>query len=85
MNKKLTLSLDENIIKLAKIYAEKHNDSISKIVEKFFLLLAYKNNTEIINNESDEISNIIGIIDVPEEIDIKKEYREYKMRKNLND
>jgi hypothetical protein len=36
MNTKLTLTLDSNIIQHAKIYAKKHNISLSKMVEFYF-------------------------------------------------
>ncbi|AEA33662.1 DUF6364 family protein [Hippea maritima] len=36
MKVKLTLRLDENAIKKAKLYSQKRGESISSLVEKFF-------------------------------------------------
>ena len=36
MDKKLTLSLNQNIIKKAKAYAKLHNTSLSKMIEAYF-------------------------------------------------
>ena len=36
MKAKLTLRLDENAIKKAKLYSQKRGESISSLVEKFF-------------------------------------------------
>ena len=41
METKLTLRLDQNVIKSAKEYAENNNKSLSKLVEDFFKALVY--------------------------------------------
>lgn len=83
MNKKLTLLLDEKIIKQAKEYAGKHNESLSGIVTKYFTFLAgnyQPNNTETFIEK--DIEDIIGIVQLPADIDIKKEYRESRANKS---
>jgi len=40
MNTKLTLSLDDNLIKQAKIYAKTNNKSVSQLVSAFFSVLS---------------------------------------------
>jgi replicative DNA helicase len=39
MEVKLTLKLDKSIIQSAKAYAEKHNRSLSRIVEDYFKII----------------------------------------------
>ena len=86
MNKKLTLLLDEKIIKNAKEYASKNNESLSGIVAKYFVYLAGNNTSKssdaIIEKE---IEDIVGIVQLPTEIDIKKEYREHRAMKGMHD
>ena len=86
MNKKLTLLLDEKIIEQAKDYASKNNESLSGIVAKYFSYLAgnypLKHTDAIIEKE---IEDIIGIVQLPADIDIKKEYREHRAIKGLHD
>jgi hypothetical protein len=43
MEAKLTLKLDQTVIKSAKIYAENNNRSLSKLVEDFFKSLSSEN------------------------------------------
>ena len=49
MQNKLTLRLDESLIKRAKIYAKNNNKSLSQVVADYFQLLTTKRteNTEI--------------------------------------
>ena len=86
MNKKLTLLLDEKIIEQAKDYASKNNESLSGIVSKYFSYLAgnepLKNTDAIIEKE---IGDIVGIVKLPTDIDIKKEYREHRAKKTMHD
>ena len=46
MEAKLTLKLDKIAINTAKMYAEKNNKSLSKLVEDFFKNLAVENNPD---------------------------------------
>lgn len=46
MQTKLTLRLDAELIKKAKIYARQKNTSVSKLVEKYFSV--WKNNATVI-------------------------------------
>ena len=86
MNKKLTLLLDEKIIEQAKEYASKKNESLSGIVAKYFSYIAGNyppKNTDA--NIEKEIEEIVGIVQLPSDIDIRKEYREHRAMKGLHD
>ena len=47
METKLTLKLDKFVINSAKVYAEKNNKSLSKLVEDFFKNLVHENNSPL--------------------------------------
>ena len=81
MTTKLTLKLDENVIRSAKKYAEKHHNSLSKMVENYFFALAEEdeeNKNEITGPISRSLS---GIIKSKKIIDRKKEYADYLAEK----
>lgn len=60
MNTKLTLKLDKDIIDKAKVYADKHNTSLSQMVEKYFSsLLSQKNSGNKISPLVQELSGVI--------------------------
>ncbi len=81
MEKKLTLRLNDNVIKRAKKYAKHRKISLSKMIEAYLDSLTKEKDT----NEEVEITPLIkslsGIIDVPDDFDYKKEYREYIEKK----
>ncbi len=80
METKLTLRLNDRIIKRAKIYARKQRTSLSKMIESYLDSLTSEK-----NEEEAEITPLIeslsGVIDLPEDFDYKKEYRDYLTEK----
>jgi hypothetical protein len=80
MDKKLTLSVDEQLIKFAHDYSKTTHQSISKIFEKHLTRLQQ----ELSNDEiSEEAQALYGILDkgrVPD----KKELRKAFYEKSLN-
>ena len=72
MNRKLTLSLDDQVIEQAKKYAKTHKTSVSQMVEHYL--------GEITSSEEIELTGIVaelaGII--PESTDDRREYLEKK-------
>ncbi len=85
MNKKLTLLLDETIIEQAKNYARDHKETLSGMVEKYFTFITTKNPDKTKLKISHEIEELSGIIRIPENFDIKKDYRQYRAQKVLNE
>jgi hypothetical protein len=81
MNKKLTLLLDETIIIKTKDYAERHNETLSGMVEKYFKYVTSKNPIKTKAKTHPEIEKLIGIISIPDDLDIKKEYRQHRANK----
>ena len=80
MNAKLTLKLDKNAIKKAKIYARNNNKSLSNLVQQYFTHLSENNETQ-----KGEISSLVqelsGIIKIDRNFDLRKSKTEYLLRK----
>ena len=74
MKKNLTLSLDASLIAKGKLYAKKHETSLSKLVEAYLIRLTA-------NSEIEEISPIVkslsGVVKLPKNFNEKKEYQKY--------
>ena len=78
MNKKLTLSLNKSIIEKAKRYAKGNNQSLSQIIESYL---------EKVTSESPELGDpeldsIRGIIKLPKDINLKKEFKNVRINKH---
>jgi hypothetical protein len=79
MTTKLTLTLDDKVIKRAKKYARTKGRSVSELVESYF-----KSLTEA-SAEPDELTpsvkSLMGSFKAPKDFDYKKVLREEKQRK----
>ncbi len=84
MNKKLTLLLDESVISQAKDYAESHQETLSGMVEKYFKYLTVKTLKKPKKTAKD-IEALVGIIKIPRDLDVKKEYRQYRAKRSLHE
>lgn len=71
--KKLTLSVEENVIEKAKRFSERHDTSVSKLVTEFLSRLA-----EARGNRTPVVSRLRGI--VPRETDTKEYYRHLRRK-----
>jgi len=79
MNTKLTLKLNQDIIKLAKQFAKEHKKSLSKLVEHYFKYLI-QDNKHI--EYSPLIKELSGIISLPDDFDTSKVYTEFLLKKH---
>ena len=78
METKLTLRMDKDILEKAKQYAHIHNISLSKMIEKYLdSVTAPKGDTGI----TPLVESLSGVISVPEDYDLKKEYTGYLSEK----
>jgi hypothetical protein len=75
MNRKLTLSLDSNIIDFAHDYSKKSHKPISKIIENYFVELKNKNTPEI-PREVVELYGILEGIDIPTKKELRRMFHE---------
>ena len=71
MTTKLTLTIDDSVIAIAKKYAKQKGKSLSDIVENYLMSLSSKDNTE--DNISPSILKLMGSIKLPDNYDYKKE------------
>jgi hypothetical protein len=80
MNAKLTLNLNKDVIGKAKNYARARNQSLSGMVQNYFVFLA--ENEELEDSPiADEIKEISGIIELDDAFDVKEEYGKYLTEK----
>ena len=79
MNKKLTLSLNGNIIETAKQYAKSHNISLSKLIESYLGTLTKHKNKE--HEITPLVKSLSGVITIDDDLDIKDEYTQYLLEK----
>ncbi|AZO94907.1 DUF6364 family protein [Halocella sp. SP3-1] len=76
MPKKLTLSIDEDLIKFAHHFSKETNKSISKMVEEYFLELKNQNNK---NNMNPRVENLYGIFEnqpIPDKKELRKMFHD---------
>jgi hypothetical protein len=77
METKLTLRLNDRVIERAKKYARKQRISLSKMIEAYLDSLTKEKNSEHETDITPLIKSLSGVIDLPEDFDYKKEYRDY--------
>lgn len=80
MTTKLTLTIDDAIISIAKKYAKQKGKSLSDIVENYLRALTSKE----VNDESisPKILKRMGSIELPDNFDYKRELTKSLVRKN---
>jgi hypothetical protein len=77
MDTKLTLSMDEMVIKKAKVFAKKNHTSLSQLLENYLLNVIGK----LQNTDTDDISPLVkslsGVMKLPVDFDYKKNRTKY--------
>lgn len=80
MDKKLTLSLNQQVIEKAKRYAKSHSTSLSKMIEAYFDTLTSKDENEI--KTTPLVESLSGVIDLPADFDYKQSRGKYLLEKH---
>jgi hypothetical protein len=75
METKLTLRLNDNVIKKAKSYARRHNISLSKMIEAYLDSLTQQKKQS--HEATPLVESLSGVIDLPENYDYKKAYGDF--------
>jgi hypothetical protein len=75
MNRKLTLSLDTNVVDFAHDFSKRYNKPISKIVENYFIELKEQNTTEL-PKDLEELYGIFEGMDTPDKKELRKIFHE---------
>jgi Family of unknown function (DUF6364) len=82
MDTKLTLNIDKDIARRAKIYAKSEGRSLSDLVENYLKLLT--KNASIEESEfTPRVKSLLGCVSLPDDFDYKKEISEYLTQKYL--
>jgi hypothetical protein len=78
MKSRLNLTIDEKILDKVKYYAERHETSVSEIVETYFKLITEEKKEENIITIVDQLTKP----DLPEGADLKKQYYQDQSQKH---
>lgn len=79
MDKKLTLSLNQDIIREAKVYAKENNVSLSKLIENYLAALTRKRSKKI--KITSLVKSLSGVVELPKDFDEKEAYKDYIIQK----
>ncbi|MCB9033030.1 MAG: hypothetical protein H6553_04260 [Chitinophagales bacterium] len=71
MSTKLTLTMEKEVVEVAKAYAKENGQSLSEIVESYFKLIAIKRSQRKSKHRDSNINKYRGIIKIDESIDYK--------------
>jgi len=75
MNRKLTLSMDSNVVDFAHVFSKKINKPISQIVENYFVELKEKK-ASTLPKDFEEIYGIFEGIEIPGKNELRKIFHE---------
>jgi len=84
METKLTLKLNKNTIEKAKVYAKKHNQSLSSLVSNYFTALTDSDYADA-QRISPIVQELIGIVDIKSETQYKDIRDTYLLEKYIHD
>ncbi|TFF37552.1 DUF6364 family protein [Mucilaginibacter psychrotolerans] len=82
MTTKLTLTVEESVIKKAKLYAKQTGRSLSELIETYLETLTEEQHSET-PQISDKLKNLAGSVKLPSDFDEKKELASYFETKYL--
>lgn len=77
METKLTLRLNDDVIKRAKTYARSHNISLSKMIETYLDSITRPKDDAKKISITPLVESLSGVVDLPADFDYKKDYRDY--------
>jgi hypothetical protein len=80
MDNKLTLKLDNQVIERAKIYAQKKNTSLSKLIEAYLKFLTSSSSADT-NEVTPLVKSLSGVIKSSNLSDIKESYKKHLTKK----
>ncbi len=81
METKLTLRLNDTVIKRAKLYARSHKISLSRMIESYLDSLTQGTKEDRQISITPLVESLSGVIDLPVDFDYRKEYGEYLIEK----
>lgn len=72
MNTKLTLTLEEEVIKIAKVYAKEKGQSLSEIVENYFKFVTMERVKPSQKQLSPKVNKLRGVLKTEKDFDYKQ-------------
>lgn len=75
MEKKLTLRLNSDVIEKAKDFARSQKISLSKMIESYLQTLTNQEDKK--KSITPLVKSLSGVIELPDDFDYKKEYRNF--------
>ena len=72
MSTKLTLTIEKEVIEIAKVYARQRGQSLSELVENYFKLVAVPSSNKKIKSLSPRVKKLKGIIKTSKDLDYKQ-------------
>jgi len=75
MTGKLTLSLDADVVEFARVFSEKHNKPVSKIIEDYFVMLKETRPVEL-PADLGELYGIFEGMDAPDKKTLRTMFNE---------
>jgi hypothetical protein len=82
MDGKLTLNIDKDVVRRAKVYAKKEGRSLSDLVENYLKLLT-KNSSIGESEFTPRVKSLLGSVSLPPDFDYKKELADALSKKYL--
>lgn len=82
MDAKLTLNIDKDVARKAKVYAKSKGRSLSDLVENYLKLLT-KNSSVQDSEYTPRVKSLLGCITLPEDFDYKREIADSLIKKYL--
>lgn len=79
MKTRLNLTIDEDLLKKVKAYADRNNESISNLVEEYFETIVKKPKKQSLLDILDKLPK--SKIDFPKDFDFKEEYYKENAKK----
>lgn len=79
MTTKLTLTIEQDVIKVAKTYAHKKGRSLSELIESYLKTLTSKYSDD--KDLSPRVKKLVGSIKLPKDFDYKKSLSEELTKK----
>lgn len=81
MTTKLTLTVEESVIKKAKLYAKRSGRSLSELIENYLDTLTEEHSSK--DQLSPKLKKIAGVVKLPADFDEEKELKAYFENKHL--
>ncbi len=83
MDKKLTLKLDSSVIEQAKVYAQNHKISLSKMIESYLKSITNKSKKSSEENKdmTPLVESLSGVMEWSADDNYKKTYKDYLAQK----